>query len=289
MLARKSHARYAESQALRLRGNVGVANNMPVNPYEVAIQKGVDVRFIDMPSIEGVYLPQGAGEILVSGLRPAGRQTFTCAHELGHHQLSHGEKVDELIEAKRTERIYDRDEFQADTFASFFLMPRTAVLHAFHARGWDVKTASAEQFYQISRWFGVGYTTLIGHISRQLKLLDWVRADELMGKNLKIIRASICGRKCGAALFVIDPHWTNRTIDCEVGDLLMFPIGMKFGGVRISTVETRSATLIAQAVEKGVTPASAADGAWSVQVRATKKGYVGRYIYKYLEEEPLDE
>src|SRR5438552_104143 len=138
MLPRKLKARVAESQALKLRMKAAGNTNAPANPFELATSLGIDVRFLDLPSVEGVYLPQTPPKILISSLRPAGRQAFTCAHELGHHQLGHGEKLDELIESRRSDRINDPDEYQADTFASFLLMPRTAVLHAFSIRGWRI-------------------------------------------------------------------------------------------------------------------------------------------------------
>ena len=288
MLVRKLRARIAESHALKLRTERGISPNYPANPYDIAVKSGIDVLFLALPSVEGVYIPHGGPRILISSLRPAGRQSFTCAHELGHHKLQHGEKIDELIESRRTERINDLDEFQADTFASFLLMPRAAVAHAFNARGWRVEAALPEQFYQIAQWLGVGYSTLIGHVSRQLKMLSWSRADELMRKNLKAIRASLFGKSVNGAIYLVDQHWATRTIDCEIGDVLLLPRGSVFSGVAISIAERRPTAVVAIASEAGLSDIQSGDG-WGVRVRVGKKGYTGRYVYKFLEETPLEE
>jgi hypothetical protein len=290
MLPRKLKARVAESHALKLRAQQGIAVNNPGNPYDIATRLGIDVRFLDLPSVEGVYLPHANAQILISSLRPAGRQSFTCAHELGHHLLEHGEKIDELIESRRSERINDIDEYQADTFASFLLMPRAAVLHAFSARSWRIESALPEQFYQVAQWLGVGYSTLIGHVSRQLKLLAWSRADELMGKSLKSIRASLLGQAATTgSVFLIDHHWSNRSVDCETGDVLLLPKDAQSSGITISLSNRRLGSVMAFAAEPGIAEVHLGDNQPSLRVRVSRKGYVGRYRFRYLEETPLAE
>jgi Zn-dependent peptidase ImmA (M78 family) len=72
----------------------------------LAEQEGVEVRFSALPSAEGIYSP-GKPVIVVSSLRPAGRQAYTGAHELGHHIYGHGEQFDELVEDRGKSRRWD--------------------------------------------------------------------------------------------------------------------------------------------------------------------------------------
>src|SRR5947209_14102365 len=93
-MERKSKsAMAAMSAALQLRQSEGFGLWAPVCPYDLAEKLGIEVRFIDLPSMEGMYCKNPNPIILVSSLRPAGRQGFNCAHELGHHVFKHGTHV----------------------------------------------------------------------------------------------------------------------------------------------------------------------------------------------------
>jgi hypothetical protein len=122
----------------------------------LAEQEGVEVRFSALPSAEGIYSP-GKPVIVVSSLRPAGRQAYTGAHELGHHIYGHGEQFDELVEDRGKSRKWDPKEYEANCFASALLMPKTAVLKGLSLRGWNLKSISPEQAYRMASWLGVGY------------------------------------------------------------------------------------------------------------------------------------
>lgn len=119
--------------ALRLRQQDGIVADQPCCVYDLAEKHGVEVRFAELPSAEGIYSP-GKPVIIISALRPAGRQAFTCAHELGHHLQGHGERFDELVEERGKRRRYDPKEFEADCFASALLLPKTAVMRGLAAR-----------------------------------------------------------------------------------------------------------------------------------------------------------
>ena len=121
--------------------------------------------------MEGVYYPAKPA-ILVSSLRPQGRQAFTCAHEFAHHIYGHGEQFDELVEDRGTRHRYDPKEFEADCFAAALLMPKTAVLKGLSTRSIRAGRLSSEEVYRVASWLGVGYTTLLHHMSRVLGLIS---------------------------------------------------------------------------------------------------------------------
>jgi len=118
--------------------------------YDLAEKTGLEVRFTDIPSMEGMYIPAKKA-ILISSHRPPGRQRFTCAHELGHHLFGHGIHIDEIIE-NYTKQTNTRtpDEIKADLFASYLLMPSTTVNKGFVRRGWKLEKATPIQVYTVA-------------------------------------------------------------------------------------------------------------------------------------------
>ena len=65
--------------------------------YDLAETLGIEVRFADIPSMEGMLYCNPDPAIIVSSLRLPGRRAFTCAHELGHFHSGDGTTIDELV------------------------------------------------------------------------------------------------------------------------------------------------------------------------------------------------
>src|SRR5260221_11353438 len=81
MERRRSLVMDAADAALRVGQSAGLGVWTPMCIYDVAEELGLEVRFVDISSMEGMYCKTAIPLILVSSLRPSGRQTFTCAHE----------------------------------------------------------------------------------------------------------------------------------------------------------------------------------------------------------------
>src|SRR5437762_13235377 len=101
MERRKQLVMNAMAAALKVRRAAGITLWAPVCVYDLADQLEVEVRFVDIPSMEGMYYKNNLPAIFVSSLRPAGRQAFNCAHELGHHIFKHGSRIDKMTEFVR--------------------------------------------------------------------------------------------------------------------------------------------------------------------------------------------
>ena len=161
---RRTIARKATAEALRTRLRAGYGLDTPICVYSLAGCLGIDVRFFDLPSLEGMYYNSPKPHIILSSLRPPGRRAFTCAHELGHHSRGDGTSLDEMVEQWTGSR-FDPTEFFADCFAGALLMPKTAVERAFFLRRWEISECTPDQAYAIANYFGVGYSTLVHHLS----------------------------------------------------------------------------------------------------------------------------
>src|SRR6266516_2401904 len=223
MERRRSLVMDAADAALRVRQSAGLGIWTPMCIYDVAEELGLEVRFVDIASMEGMYCKTATPLILVSSLRPSGRQAFTCAHELGHHIYKHGTRIDELVDRPTAKSRFDPEEFLADCFAGFLLMPKSAVSRAFAIRGWHIRSCTPLQLYTIAGEFGVGYTALIQHLAGTLNLIPRSRANELAKVQPRQIRSAHLGREIKEDLTLVDAHWTGRPIDIQVGDLIQLP------------------------------------------------------------------
>lgn len=147
--------------AVSLRRQLALPFSAPCCPYDIAERLGIQVRFMDLPSMEGMYSPQPSPTILISALRPAPRRNFTCAHELGHHAFGHSHRVTPTSKphGARCAR-YSVEEAMVDRFAAELLMPSLGIRHAFAVRGLNPQDCDAEGIYRVACQFAVGYATL---------------------------------------------------------------------------------------------------------------------------------
>lgn len=272
-------------QATQVRQMAGLGPTDPVNIYDLAKQRGVEVRFVDIPSLEGMYLKLNQRpEIFISSHRPAGRQASTCGHELGHHEFKHGTQIDEYLDGVGELERFDPQEFLVDCFSGFVQMPKSAINYAFTIRGWKPQSCTPTQAYTIAGLFGVGYTTLLQHMSKTLKLIPQAQAQQLKRTSPKQIRATLLEGMSSEQVTVVDVHWPNHAIDIQVGDLILAPPHVIYEGSCIEHVE-QSAT---RTILRGNTPGCARlvhpPTGWATFTRVSRRHYVGRSIFRHLEE-----
>jgi len=270
---REDLGRRAVTAALRLRGSAGRPLHAPICPIDLALDLGIEVRFEALPSLEGLYSPDGP-LVVLGALRPRGRRAFTCAHELGHHVFGHGLSVDELHEEPVPR---DGNELLADRFAAALLMPKLAVLNAFSARDWDVGSCSAEQAFMIAGFLGVGYATLVGYLQGTLHMLEEGHASALRRVAPKTIRGRLLGWAPEAGLVVVDERWVWRPVDVGVGDVLLAPLGTIAEGNALERMDGR--LLRARAPGAG----QLRIGSWTVEVRSMRADFTGLAEYRHLE------
>ncbi len=282
MSGRRTIARQAMAAALRARHSAGYGLDNAVCVYDLAEKLGVEVRFMDLPSVEGMYSSASSPVVIVSSLRPPGRRAFTCAHELGHHNRGDGVEIDELVE-QWDEPRFDPREFVADCFAGALLMPKMAVSKAFAVRGWSMEECTPAQAFMVAGYFGVGYTTLIHHLSKALWVLPDTRAQALLKVAPRKAQSLLLGWQTPHTVVVVDAHWTGRAVDVEVGDLILVRGGAQSEGVCIEPSADAEPGRLFRAVRPGVGRLEATT-AWSAFVRVSRRDYVGRALYRHWEE-----
>ena len=268
--------------ALRTRRAVGYGLDHAVCVYDLAEKLGVEVRFLDLPSMEGMYSSAPGPTIIISSLRPPGRRAFTCAHELGHHKRGDGVEIDELFEQWDKPR-FDPKEFMADCFAGALLMPKMAVSKAFAVRGWCMEECTPAQASLISGYFGVGYTTLIHHLRSALQILPGTRAQELLRVNPRKAQSLLLGFQTPHNVVEVDAYWTGRTVDIEVGDFIFVRGGAQSEGACIEPSSDFEHGRLFRAAKPGIGRLEAST-AWAAFVRVSRRDYVGRSLYRHWEE-----
>jgi IrrE N-terminal-like domain len=278
--------REAVRRGLQLRRSLSIPRENAVNVFDVACSIGVEVQFLDLPSLEGMFYRGPDPKVILPSFkhRPRGRVAFSCAHELGHFNLGHGTRVDEYVGEKDDRpREFLLEELAADTFASTLLLPRPAVLARFSCRGWTVDGASVVDLYRVAGELDVGYGTLCKHLRYGLELVNdtWMKSRAEFAP--KALRAAIAPRSECPRLVVLDQHWPNLPVDLEVGDCLAVPAHSQVQlPSSLPQEDEHDGRWILRAAVPGEMKA-AVDGQ-SITIRIARAGYCGMLKYRYLEE-----
>jgi len=118
MNERTALVRAAAKRALEFRLACEVALGEPCDIYELILQRGIELQFVDIPSLEGIYLEErGTRRICVCAHRPTGRQRYTAAHELAHNLFGHGTGIDGVVDWPGGIKDLTTQEVLADSFA----------------------------------------------------------------------------------------------------------------------------------------------------------------------------
>lgn len=276
-------ARESLDKSLEVREEAGIPFGVPLNIYDLceSLSPKVRVRFANY-SMEGCYSRSARPLIEVSALRPLGRRAFNTAHELGHHVLGHmGMRLDEHLTAG-LDPASEPDEYAANAFAGFLLMPKIGVRQAFTARGWSFSSPEPEQAFVVACHFGVGYETLVKHMAYGLREISGSRAEQLAKIPLPTIRKRLIDSADAKRLWVADHHYSMSTLDTEVGTTLLLPPGSRNELDIIQPVADIAGGRLFAAAKAGITRVESAQG-WTVLVRVARYQYAGWSTYRHLE------
>jgi Zn-dependent peptidase ImmA (M78 family) len=284
---RRALVTQAMQAASATRAKAKLDQTGPICIYGLCDALGVTVRFNNI-NMEGMYQRGVPPRIHLSACRPLPRRAFNCAHELGHHVFGHGSSIDELREDARERTWEDPKEFLAETFAGFTLMPIVGLRRAFALRGWTPETATAAQMFIIACDFGVGYATLLTHLSAGVKMISRARAVALQRATPKALRVGILGAITPEPLIVADRHRAASTLDAEVKTLLLLPPRAEAASDGLAYERDLASGRLFRAVRPGIVQVNADAGAWGVFVRIAPEAYVGLAQYRHLDDDPDD-
>jgi Zn-dependent peptidase ImmA (M78 family) len=281
MTGKEELARQALYQALKVRKKLEYDEISPISIFDFVEKCGVEVRFTDTKSMEGMYSKGPQPLILIGAFRPRGRQVYTCAHEFGHHIFDHGTKIDEIKDGKSD----SAEEFLADSFAGHLLMPRYSIEKALKDRGLKAGNLNAQDVFILASYLGVGYSTLVKHLLYSLKLISSNLADQLLKSKPKDIKNDVAGLKLCDDLIYVDSFWKSRPIDLQVDNYLSVPSDMHYEGNFLLEKDSTVNRKIYQAITPGIGRFFSKKTDAAVFCRVSRKEYVGMNKFKHLEEE----
>lgn len=281
MTAKRSLILEASQAAAEAREQAGVDEIDPIDVYAVADRLGLRVRFLKV-SMEGLYKKGPPAITFLSSLRPVPRRAFTCGHELGHHWFGHGSTIDELKEDDR--KPSDKpEEIAADAFSSFLLMPSIGIRRAFASRKWSITSPTPLQVATVASEFGVGYGTLIFHLTYVLHHLTTDQRAALLKTKPQQLRQSITADDSLTALQIFDGYSLTSTIDLDIGNGIAVPKLSEVKGDGLDYLGESTGYAIYKAVKR--TSLKLRVGLRQMTVRIGPTEYEGLMKYRHVEEE----
>jgi Zn-dependent peptidase ImmA (M78 family) len=281
MLSKRALTYEAAQEAADARDVAGVTQDLPICAYDIAHKLNARVRFVDV-NMEGMYERGPPSRILLSPYRPLVRRTFSCAHELGHHCFGHGSTVDQLQSSSAsTPQSEIPEEILANAFAGFILMPAIAIQRAFYRRAVEPASASPLDFYKVACDFGVGYTTLVRHMTYALNEISVRRKQDLEKWKIVDLRRMALGYVDPYPLMILDALGEASTaeIECEYG--LFVPIGSAVDGAGLTFVKRMADGDLFRAISPGL--ARVQMQSRILDVRVMRKKYIGLAQFRYME------
>jgi hypothetical protein len=163
-------------------------------------------------------------------------------------------------------------------------MPKLVVLSAFARRGWTASSPSAREVFIIAHELGVGYGTLITHLTSTLHELDQRKADPLRRVALRKIRTDLAGSLCTGDVVVVDEFWRRSWVDVETGDAIVTPPETEVSGAAVAPSDGGRRHL--DAVRAGTAELHLRDAGIRLTIRVSKPGFTGLARYRHLEDQP---
>ena len=285
--ARRELTLRATALSERVRIECNIARTAAVDPILVTEKRNCEVRFMSLPSLEGVYSPNPRPVVVLGSQRPSGRRAFTCAHELGHHEFKHGARLDEF-DTGRFQSDKEPDEFLADMFAALLLMSQGSVRRALKDRGIQPQSIEPMEVFRLACYFGVGYGTLIDHMTWTLRFLTRQQRKSLLRTQPKNLKSQFGGTP-QSEVVIVDSLWRDRAVDLEIGDILILPQGVVVeDSLRLAPHDTVDVQQRFKAVSRGYIRAFHENSGWAVNIRVASKHYQGLARYRFLDDPEED-
>lgn len=174
-----------EVRANKFRDRIGISNADPIDLYKVLLELNVLTNFRALGhEFSGMALKAGEERfVMVNSNQTKARQHFTIGHEL-YHLFVQPNFSFMMCNVGRFDKR-DREEYNADVFSSYLLMPEAGVLNMIPevelARGGEI---SLPTIVKLEQHFGVSRRALLVRLDR-LKLIDYQAYCQKYSTNIK--------------------------------------------------------------------------------------------------------
>jgi Zn-dependent peptidase ImmA (M78 family) len=192
-----AHAAHTLHRDLGTREQSERAGGGRIDVFGAIAKLGATLMFQPLDKLLGAYVPGEEPGVLITTRRPLPVQRFTGAHELGHLYMRHEPSLDDENILRRAPFSVgghvERQEREADAFASTFLSPAWLVALILQRQGW-----TATQFtdpvvvYQTSLRLGTSYQATCYVLERH-KVIGRAERDRLLKVEPRDIKRALLG------------------------------------------------------------------------------------------------
>src|SRR5271170_6121195 len=156
---------------------------------------GATLMFQKLDKLLGAYIPAEEPGVLITTQRTLPVQRFTGAHELGHLYMRHEPSLDDdgiLRRAPFSATSHaERQEREADAFASMFLAPAWLIALIVQRQQWSANMlADPVTVYEASLRLGTSYAASCHALERH-KAINRTQRDQLLSLEPKAIKQSL--------------------------------------------------------------------------------------------------
>jgi Zn-dependent peptidase ImmA (M78 family) len=166
-------------EARKLRRQLGLSSNQPVDPFWAAEQLGMVVVLKPFAArrLSGIHLyhsDAGVSIAIINNTDTKARQRFTLAHEIAHWIFDREETIIDDLSSTGD----DLKEKRANCFASEFLLPRAAIAAWRPRRPW---TDSPQDVAELALFYGTSFEATLW----RLKNADCLSNDDVQALKLR--------------------------------------------------------------------------------------------------------
>jgi Zn-dependent peptidase ImmA (M78 family) len=182
---------------LGVREQIERSGSERIDVFGAIAKLGATLMFQPLDKLLGAYLPGEEVGVLITTKRPLPVQRFTGAHELGHLYMRHEPSLDDENILRRapfsTSGRLNRQEREADAFASMFLTPAWLLAMNLERQAWTARDLSyPPNVYQASLRLGTSYRATCYALERH-KVISRDLCARLIDVEPKQIKQQIVG------------------------------------------------------------------------------------------------
>lgn len=183
-----SNEKILEARANKFRRELGLGTETSIDLEKLLLTLGVLTVYKPLESeFSGMALKTNDNLfMLINSALSVGRQNFTIGHELYHLFIQQDFNF-QMCNAGRFDKK-DREEYNADIFSSYFLMPEAALMKQIPEKelGWG-ETISLATIIKMEQYFGVSRAALLVRLSKS----KYIHYDDYVPYLKGVIKSAV--------------------------------------------------------------------------------------------------
>ena len=170
-----------------------------IDVFDTIVRCGIPLLFKPLDGLLGVFIDAPMPGVMVTTKRGLSVQRFTGAHELGHCRLGHRASLDDESILRRSPfnaaPDYEKQEREADAFATEFMLPPWLFAAHFIRQGWTpAMMTDPMTVYQLSLRIGASYEATCWSLMRPgVEVIGRRAVNNLLRVQPKAIKKALLG------------------------------------------------------------------------------------------------